>query len=87
MEKEDADQHRAYSTDARPNGIGRADGQRLDGFCEQHSAEHVKDGEARQPFPVGQSYQTLGFAETECETHFAQPSDDENNPVHSDHQL
>ena len=49
VKNEDAQQHSPDGSDARPNGIGNADGDGLCGFCQKHGTQYIERGKARNP--------------------------------------
>ena len=82
MKHEDAQQHRADGTDARPNGIGNAYGDSLCGLRQKHRAQHIEKAEAHNPQPPLGADGQFGLTEAEGEARFTQAGDNKDNPIH-----
>ena len=61
VKHEDAQQNRANSTDACPNGIGGTDGDGLCGLRQKHGTQHIEQAEARNPQPPFRANGQLAF--------------------------
>lgn len=71
MEEDDAQQYGAHGTDAGPDSIGGAHGNRLDSLGEQHHAECVEEDEAQKPSDKGMTRCSIHLAQTEGKCHLA----------------
>ena len=69
-------------TDARPDSIGCADGDVLNGLDQQPHAQHEGDGECSVPEVHFISCGRLGFLQAGGECYFEEAGDDEDDPIH-----
>lgn len=83
FENKNPNKHSAHGSDASPNGVGRSDGNALNGFGEKHHAQHIKNRKGNVPCRGSVATGKVGFSETERETAFKQSGKNENNPVHT----
>jgi len=82
-EKEYAQQHGAYGADARPYGVGGADGQGLGGFDQEGHADGQGEGKAGVPAVDFGAGALFGLGEAEGKAYFKQAGYNEYDPVHT----
>lgn len=82
VEEKDAHHHRAHGADTRPHGVGRANGKRLRGLCQQPHAGYGEEQKSAHPLPIEQAGGCLCLSQAECEANFAQAGNDEDDPIH-----
>ena len=73
-EYEDTYQHRAYGSDACPDGVGGADGDSLDSLGQEYHAQNVEYGKCHIPQHLCAAGGYVGLAEAEGEAAFKQAS-------------
>ncbi len=83
VKNEDAQQHGAEGTNARPHSVGRAYRDAFDGLREQHNAGHIEDDQADEPAHKGRAVRSVHLAKAEGEGHFAQTCENKYQPIHN----
>ena len=77
-----AENYRTDRTNACPNGIGRADGQRVDSLGQKQHAHDKAYDEAGSPHIILNARLPLHLAETEGKGRLKKTGHDKNNPTH-----